>query len=150
MIAVDRGDEPSAHRNPDRADGLYVVGRDKDTLLDSYDGYSPHGVTLGHRPIAGKVAVMALGGKAAGGAPRAELSFYLGGKRLKAYTAADRARPGVNVERRTAWTPPADIRAVGCEQMGRTNDYAFVIEGPGTKRLSFDILTGLVRKAPVD
>jgi hypothetical protein len=38
-----------------------------------------------------------------------------------------------------------NISAVGCEQVGPTNDYVIVIEGPDSKRLSFDVLTGKVR-----
>src|SRR4051794_6172373 len=69
---------------------VYKVRREKDELLDTYNWYAPGGVVLGWSPIAGKVAVLARGGKTG-----VELSFYLGGKHLASYTAEDLRQFGV-------------------------------------------------------
>jgi hypothetical protein len=124
---------------------VYSVGRDKDTLIDTYDWYAPRGVTLGWSPVAGKVAVMALGGRTPARSARVELSFHLGGKLLAAYTAEDLRALGVEVEKR-ADSGHVDMEAVGCEQVAGTNDCVFVVETRGHRRLAFDIVTGKVRK----
>jgi hypothetical protein len=122
---------------------IYEVGREKDVLHDTYDWYAPGGVTLGWSPIAGKVAVMARGGKQAAGAEQIYLSFHIGGKHLASYTAEDLRKLGVEVTARTDPTR-VNFRVVGCEQVARTNDYDFVIESEG-KRIAFDIVTGKPR-----
>jgi hypothetical protein len=121
---------------------VYSVGKQKDDLIAAYDWYAPEGVTLGWSPSAGKVAVMARRSE-----PAAELSFYLGGTRLAAYTADDLGKLGVEVAKRRATAGPeirAEFRVLGCEQVPGTNDYLFVIESKG-KRLGFDIRTGKPR-----
>lgn len=74
---------------PDEADGtkgttkVYRVRKERDEPTDGYDWYVKRGVVLGWSPIAGKVAIMALGGPpAAGSGIPPELSFHLGGKPL--------------------------------------------------------------------
>jgi len=134
---------PDADKGSAGTTKVYKVGRDKDELVDTYDWYTSRGVTLGWSPIAGKIAVMALGGKTPDGSAQVELSFYLGGKMLASYTAEDLRALGVEVERR-ADPGQVDMSAVGCEQIPRTNDYVFVIESR-RKRLAFDILTGKIR-----
>lgn len=136
---------------PDAAQGskgtttIYRVRKDGDEVVDKYDWYARRGVVLGWSPIAGKVAVLALGGPPAPGSEKpSELSFHLGGKRLASYTADDlkewraqiAARELVGEER-------AMFKVVGCEQVPGTNDYRFVIEIDG-KKLAFDVLTGKV------
>ena len=99
-------------------------------------------MTLGWCPTAGKVAVMARRSE-----PTAELSFYMGGTRLAAYTADDLGKFGVELVKRRAAAGPevrAEFRVVGCEQVPGTNDYRFVIVSNG-KRLAFDIGTGKPR-----
>jgi hypothetical protein len=123
---------------------VYQVGPEKDVLVDSYDWYTPSGVVLGWSPIAGKVAVMARGGKVVEGAELVELSFHLGGKHLASYTAEDLRKLGVELTKRTDATR-VDLGLVGCEQVPGTNHYLFVVEAGGKKRLTFDILTGKPR-----
>jgi hypothetical protein len=121
---------------------VYKVGRENDELLDSYDWHAPE-VTLGWSPTAGKVAVMARGGKQAAGAEPVKLSFHLGGKHLVSYTTEELGKLGVEVAKRQDPGGPV-FRVVGCEQLPGTNDYDFVIESKG-KRLAFDITTGKLR-----
>jgi hypothetical protein len=116
---------------------VFQVGKDNDTLLDTYQWYAPEGVTLGWSPTAGKVAVMA---RRAG----SELSFHLGGKELASYTVEDLAKLGVEVTQMRGPkgpVPRAVFKVVGCEQVPGTNDYDCVIES-GKARLRFDVLTG--------
>lgn len=123
---------------------VYKVGRENDELIDTYDWYAPE-VTLGWSPTAGKVAVMARGGKQTVGAEPVELSFHLGGKHLVSYTTEDLRKLGVEVaKRRGPGADGAEFRVIGCEQVPGTNDYDFVIESKG-KRLAFDIVTGKPR-----
>ena len=138
---------------PDAADGpagttkVYRVRRDADELVDAYDWYAAEGVVLGWSPVAGKVAVMARGGKPGADGRRGELSFHLGGRQLTAYTTADLEVLGVEVLPRrgpTGPVPRAEFRVVGCEQVPGTNDYDFVIQAGG-RQLRFDILTGKPR-----
>ena len=71
---------------PDGTEGttvIYRVQKGADQVVDAYDWYSKKGVVLGWSPIAGKVAVMSLSGKAASEPDKqVEISFYLGGKSL--------------------------------------------------------------------
>lgn len=145
--------EPYVHASPDGAfyarcvpggpagkarTTVYRVGREKDEVLDTYDWFAPFGVALGWTPD-GKVAVMARPGPA-------ELSFHLGGKLLVAYTADDLRKLGVAVPGRV--TPErADLRVVGFERVGDTNDRVFVVESGG-RRLVFDARTGRPRLDP--
>lgn len=134
---------------PDEAEGtrgttkVYRVGKQRDDLVDGYDWYVRPGVVLGWSPIAGKVAIMALGGPPAPGSDTPpELSFHLGGERLASYTAVDLKEWGAEIMRRnSSGEERADFKVVGCEQVPGTNDYRFVIEIKGNP-LSFDILTG--------
>src|SRR4051794_15885402 len=135
---------PDANTGSAGTTKVYEVGREKDVLHDTYDWYAPGGVVLGWSPIAGKVAVMVRGGKQVDGAEPVELSFHLGGKLLASYTAEDLRKLGVEVSRRSDPTR-VDLGLVGCEQVPRTNDYLFVIETRGKKRITFDILTGKPR-----
>lgn len=120
---------------------IYRVGKDEDSIVDHYDWYTRDGVVLAWSPIAGKVAVMALGdAPVADPNKQIELRFYLGGKFLKSYTAQDLKGWGADFGytvygRRTSFT------VLGQEQIPGTNDYIFSIEIKG-KKLSFDILTG--------
>src|SRR3954452_19405403 len=81
---------PDALNGPAGRTRVYSVGRDKDELIETYDWYAEGGVTLGWSPIAGRVAVIARGNGA-------EPSFFLGDKRLAAYTADDLEKLGVEV-----------------------------------------------------
>jgi len=118
---------------------IYSVSRDKDRLVDSYDWYT-RAVILGWSPIAGKVAVMALGGTPSSDSNKqVEFSFYLGGKFLHSYTAEDLINWGANSWRSSEGR--MDFKVIGAEQIPGTNEYVFSIEIKG-KKLSFDILTG--------
>jgi hypothetical protein len=133
---------PGEKQSSDGTTKVFKVGRETDELIDAYDWYAPE-VTLGWSPTAGKVAVMARGGKQAAGAEPVELSFHIGGKHLISYTAEDLRKLGAEVTVRTSPTL-VNFRVVGCEQVAGTNDYDFVIESKG-KRLAFDIVTGKPR-----
>lgn len=119
---------------------IYRVRKEQDEVVDNYDWFVMNGVVLAWSPIAGKVAVMALGGEPKAVPDKhAELSFYLGGKLLNTYTTNDLKAWGANV-----W-PRGDHRArfkvLGQEQIPGTNEYVFSIEIEG-KKFDFDILTG--------
>jgi hypothetical protein len=119
---------------------IYRVRKDKDDVVDTYDWYSKPGVVLGWSPIAGKVAVMSLGGKEAPEPDKqVEFSFHLGGKHLASYTTKDLMAWGADVDSRNGRR--AVFNVVGCEQIPRTNRYVFTVEIKHEK-LSFDILTG--------
>ena len=139
---------PAADAGPAGTTKVYRVGRDADELVDTYDWYAQEGVVLGWSPLAGKVTVMARGGKPGPDGRRVELSFHLGGRQLAAYTAADLEELGVEVPLRRTPSgrpePRADVRAVRCEQVPGTNEYDFVVESGG-RQFRFDILTGRSR-----
>jgi hypothetical protein len=122
---------------------IYRVQKDADQVVDTYDWYSKAGVVLGWSPIAGKVAVMSLSGKAASDPDKqVEISFYLGGKLLTSYTTKDLVGWGADKYRLdTRDEKRAMFNVVGCQQIPRTNKYVFTIEIKG-KQLRFDILTG--------
>ena len=131
---------------PDGTEGttvIYRVQKGADQVVDAYDWYSKKGVVLGWSPIAGKVAVMSLSGKAASEPDKqVELSFYLGGKLLASYTAKDLADWGADkyrLDTRDERRPMFSV--LGCEQIPLTNNYVFTIDVTGRK-LRFDILTG--------
>lgn len=106
-------------------------------MVDAYDWFAPFGVALGWVPGDGKVAVMARPGPA-------EINFHLGGRLLVAYTADDLRKLGVAVPARV--TPErAELRVVGFERVGDTNDRVFVVESAG-RRLAFDARTGRLRQ----
>ncbi len=131
---------------PDEAGGtkgsttIYRVRKGQDEVVDSYDWYVRNGVVLAWSPVTGKVAVMALGGAPTGQADEhTELSFYMGGKLLNAYTTSDLKRRGADVRLRGSST--AIFKVLGQEQIPGTNEYVFSIEIQG-KTYNFDILTG--------
>lgn len=119
---------------------IYHVGKDQDELMNSYDWYAKNGLVLAWSPIVGKVAVMALGGSPTDGpGTQTEISFYLGGKFLKAYTSQDLKGWGADVWQRGG--RGAIFQVLEQEQIPGTNEYVFSIEIKG-KKFSFDILTG--------
>jgi len=122
---------------------VYKVGREKDELLDTYDWYTPRGVTLGFVPTDNQVAVLARGGKVIARADRVELSFHLGGKLLTTYTSTELSKIGIPLvvkQGLAASSHRTEFRPVICDLPGTTN-YVFVIETEG-KRVAFDARTG--------
>ena len=118
---------------PDEAEGtrgttkVYRVGKQRDDLVDGYDWYVRPGVVLGWSPIAGKVAIMALGGPPAPGSDTPpELSFHLGGERLASYTAVDLKEWGAEI------TAPQLLGRGTSRLQGRR-----MRAGPGDERLPF-------------
>lgn len=135
---------PDEDRGTKGTTRVFRVGKERDEPVDAYDWYAKGGVVLGWSPLAGKVAIMAVGGppSAGSGAPAA-LSFHLGGKLLASY-AADELKRRWGAETMLRSTPGEEqiaFQVVGCEQVPGTNDYRFVIEMLG-RRVSFDVLTG--------
>jgi hypothetical protein len=131
---------------------VYRVRNEADELVDTYDWYAPQhrqpGVTLGWSPIAGKIAVMRVHNERADlKDDRLELSFYLGGKLLKAYTAKDLIAMGAGPDKETSkhdLRESLNFTVTGYQQKPSTNDYFFVLTLPEDKPVRFDILTGEV------
>lgn len=121
---------------------VYFVNKDKDTLQDSYNWYTKNGVVLSWSPIAGKVAIMALGDDSSAKGPHT-LTFYLGGKELTSYSSQDLKAWGADIWQRGG--RGAIFTVLGEEQIPGTNEYVFSIAIKG-KKLSFDILTGKLYK----
>src|ERR1051325_5027314 len=110
--------------------------------IDEYPWYCSQGVVLVWSPIREKVAVMAgfLSGQE--GKEATGLSFYLGGKLLKAYTLADLGALGVP-SRPYPGFPKTDKRpelTLGkWEQVGNTTSYYFTVTTRDQRELKFDI-----------
>jgi hypothetical protein len=129
-------DEPQGTKGTTK---IYRVHKSQDELVDSYDWYAKNGLELAWSPIAGKVAVIALGGaQNTEQEEQTELSFYLGGKFLSSYTSRDLEKWGADVQLRFG---SAIFKVLGSEQIPGTNEYVFSIEIKG-KKILFDILTG--------
>ncbi len=127
---------------------IYRVGTESDEKLDTYNWYSPKGVTLGWSPMAKKVAVMTKRGGVVPKKDKVEFSFYLGGQFLQSYTTQEVIDLGVqSVE--SSCGIDLIYTVVGVQQIINTSNYAFVVEFDTTKeeknlksRLYFNILTG--------
>ena len=124
---------------------IYRVGAEEDELIDTYPWYSKERVVLGWSPIVGKVAVVSLARQEANdGRGETVVSFYIGGKLLKAYTADELRKAGVQIGVGGKRTEGSPVRVIGCEQIYNTNHYVFAIGGEGEGKVCFDITTGEV------
>lgn len=128
---------------------IFLVKKEGDELVTTYDWYNRSGLVLGWSPKAGKVAVMRI--RQEDGLPpekQIELSFYLGDKLLKSYTTTDLIKLGAILNQTDIDTSVADtLKHVqyhdeGCKQVPNTNDYYFQVRLNESKTLCFDILTG--------
>lgn len=140
--------KPAREKSPPRTQ-IFLVGDEKDTLLDTYDFYSPR-VELGWSPIAGKVAVLAARLKTASNPNQEnELDFFLDGKHLKSYSTEELVRLGASTTTRLYddGREHADFKMIGCRQIPGTNEYDFVLEVNKGKLLKFNILTGELRNS---
>lgn len=142
-----------ARGTPTAADGssghteIYRVRADGDQLIDRYAWYAPGRVTLGWSPTAGKIAVLSVmaSERGAGWRKQEELRFSLGGAHLASWTNEQLLALGAAEVHSSHGGSHADYRVIGCEQVLGTNEYDFVVEIAGGKRLRFDILTGKLR-----
>ena len=125
---------------------VYEVRNDSDELIDAYNFYMKGDVFLGWSPKAGKFALVHIEkdrvteenwlqaiGKIS------QITFYLGGQKLKSYTKDDLIFLGVLKEESRL---NLDIKIKGIEQILGTNDYVFSIEKSDQSAISFDITTG--------
>jgi hypothetical protein len=122
---------PAAETGTLGATEIYLVGKDHDKLVDKYDWYCKNGVSLGWSPIAGKVAVLAIQmGSKNTVDNQAELSFYMGGKFLKTWTANQLIALGAEEAVEMPGGRHAVYRALGCKQ-AKGNMFVFAIRIAG-------------------
>jgi len=137
---------PAALTGTSGSTEIYRVLPEHDERVDRYDWYTKYGVVLAWSPIAGKVAVMAIGPQPSNPEnSKAEMLFYLGGKLLKSWTATQLRSLGAeetleihDLQR----GKHATFQVLGCEQIPGTNEYVFLIQVANGKKLRFNILTG--------
>lgn len=128
---------------------LYLVKDETDEIVDKYNWFARRGVVMGWSPIAGKVAILKIGGLISRNFEKqVEFSIYLGGKHLKTYTTNHLIKMGAEV---TSYSldlkERAKIEFLECKQMV-DNEYAFAVKISKTKTVFLDILTGKIyRKA---
>jgi hypothetical protein len=138
--------KPSREGSPAKTQ-IFQVGEEKDSLIDSYDFYSPQ-VELGWSPIAGKVAVLATRLKpSSSNGKESEIDFFLGGKHLKSYSTEELIQLGAQSTARLYEDGKhrADFKVIGCHQIPGSNEYDFIITLGKEKTLRFNILTGMLR-----
>jgi hypothetical protein len=134
---------PAANQGETGTTAIYRVREKSDELIDHYDWYTKHGLSLGWSPIAGKVAVLAVRKAVPASLDRqVELSLYVGGVLIRDLTSADLKQMGAEI----GWSPyggeRASFQVMGCEQIPGTNDYVFRLAFGKDRTVSINILNG--------
>ena len=143
---------------------VFRVRKDEDELLDEYPVFMRGELFLGWSPLAGKWCLVHLEperirsnddytklGKVS------RLTFYMGGKKLHAYSGEELEKMGLKRKVQTlVYRQPGQFLVHGIRQVPRTNHYVFVIEkngapGNNPEEILLDITTGKIgkmRKSP--
>ena len=116
---------------------IYLVRKDHDKKIDSYNWFNQGMIVLSWSPIKGKVAVM----RHSNSEKNHPLSFYLGGELIKYYTKEDLQHFGVKLSR-TSCGERFIFKRLGQYQVPGTNNYVFKIESPSAGIMAFDTITG--------
>jgi hypothetical protein len=126
---------------------VLAVRKEADEPVDAYDWYDGNArrIELAWSPIAGKIALMHLKVDDTGypNKPRAvqELSFYLGGKKVRTLNRKDLSSLKVP----DSISRSQDI-LLSSRQVPGTNDYLFVMALPDGNKIEFDILSGALKR----
>lgn len=138
---------------------VFRVRNDQDELLDEYPVYMRGNLYLGWSPLAGKWCLVHLeperiksNNDYAKVGKVSRLAFYMGGKKLGAYSGEDLVKMGLKRKVQTLiYKQPGQFLVRGIRQVPRTNHYVFVIEkigapGSAPEEIRLDITTGKTAK----